>query len=247
MKNIYIQYLVLVGLFVLTLSSCQKNYYEDGGTHKAEFEGSVLDYIKQRKDIFDSLYKVIELSGLSSALTQDGVTFFAPGDASIRKAVFALNRELFNKGRDTILTLDQVNSEVWREYLSMYIYSDTYLLKDIPQIDTINLNVFPGQGFISYGGTNMNIGVNYNDVVSSNSSGESQVVKYAGYRQLFLSYIRNVGNIGTYGGMINAPVATSDIQTRNGVIHALEYRRHTFGFVTNNFVNSAYTKGIIYK
>src|SRR5690606_8412386 len=168
------------------------------------------------------------------------------GDPSIRKAVFALNEYLFMSGRDTILTLDQVDPSVWREYLSMYIYNDTYLLKDIPQLDTLNMSVFPGQGFLSYGGTNMNLGVNYDDVRAI-VNGQEQVVKYAGYRQLYISYIRNTGDIGSFGGMINAPVATSDIVTSNGVIHALEYRRHSFGFSTNNFVNSAYSKGIIYK
>lgn len=247
MKNNMLRNLFLFCLITIVLGSCNKDYYQDGGTHNPKYEGTVLDYVKERKDIFDSLYKVIKLSGLESTLDQEGVTFFAPGDASIRKAVFALNRELFNRGRDTILTLDQVDPSVWAEYLSMYIYNDTYLLKDIPQVDTINLNVFPGQGFISQGGTNMNIGVNYNDVLSTNSNGDVQIVKYAGYRQLFLSYIRNVGNIGSWGSMVNAPVATSDLQTRNGVIHALEYRRHTFGFITSNFVNSAYSKGIIYK
>lgn len=247
MRSTIIKNLFIFCLISITFSACNDKYFEDSGTHNPKYDGSVLNYIEQRKDVFDSLYRVIKLAGLESALDQEGVTFFAPGDASIRKAVFALNRELYSRGRDTILTLDQVDPSVWKEYLSMYIFNDTYLLKDIPQIDTINLNVFSGQGFISAGGTNMNIGVNYNDVSSTNSSGETQTVKYAGYRQLFLSYIRNVGSLGSYGSMVNAPVASSDIQTRNGVIHALEYRRHTFGFVTNNFVNSAYVKGIIYK
>ena len=247
MKSNIIRNLFLLGVVTFLLGSCQKNYFEDSGTHAPKYDGTVVDYIKQRKDVFDSLYKVIQLSGLESVLNQEGVTFFAPGDASIRRSLISLNRELYERGRDTVFTLDQVHPDVWREYLSMYIFNDTYLLKDIPQIDTINLEIFPGQGFLSYGGTNMNIGVNYNDVVSKNSEGEFQTIKYGGYRQLFLAYIRSVSNIGSYGGMVNAPVASSDIQTRNGVIHALEYRRHAFGFVTSNFVNSAYTKGIIYK
>ncbi|TJZ59737.1 hypothetical protein FAZ15_12605 [Sphingobacterium olei] len=247
MKKYIIRNLFFTCLMGLILGSCQDKYFIDSGVHESHYDGTVVDYIKMRKDVFDSLYKVIQLCELESVLNQKGVTFFAPGDQSIRKAVFALNEALYLTGRDSIYTLDQVDPAVWREYLSMYIYNDTYLLKDIPQVDTLNLNIYPGQGFESYGGTNMNLGVNYNDVISEIREDEFQIVKYAGYRQLFISYIRNTGNVGSFGSMVNAPVATSDIQTSNGVIHALEYRRHTFGFVTSNFVNAAITKGIIYK
>lgn len=241
MNKKIIKYMFSMIIALLIFSSCQK-YYTDSGTHNPVYEGTVMDYIKQRKDIFDSLYKVIQLAGMENTLDRQGVTFFAPGDASIRKAIFGLNRALYNLGRDTVMTLDQVDPAVWKEYLSMYIYNGNYLLKDIPQLDTINMNVFPGQGFISVGNQNMNLGVLWNDVGSG-----GQVVKYAGYRQLYISYIFDIANTGgTTTRMINAPVATSDIQTKNGVIHALEYQRHTFGFVSDNFVNSAYSKGIKY-
>lgn len=247
MKKHTVINLFVIALMGLFLGSCQDKYFEDSGTHNPVYDGTVMDYIQERSDVFDSLNTIIKLSGLESVLNQEGVTFFAPGDPSIRKALYELNQVLYVLGKDTVLTLDQVNPDVWREYLSMYIYNDTYLLKDIPQLDTLNMNIFPGQGFVSYGGQNMNIGVNYNDVVSKNSSGQNQVVKYAGYRQLFLSYILDISNIGSFGSIINAPVASSDIRTSNGVIHALEYRRHSFGFSSNNFINSAYSKGIIYK
>lgn len=232
-----------IGLLVL---SCKDNYFIDSGLHKAKYEGSVLDYIKMRKDVFDSLHTVIKLAGLESVLEQDGVTFFAPGDPSIRKVMYGLNEYLHLVGRDTLFRLEQVDPAVWREYLSMYIFNNTYLLKDIPQVDTMNLNVFPGQGYVSIAGQKLNLGVNFNDVVSEIRKDEFQHVKYAGYRQLFISYIHNSSNTGANGGLVNAPVASSDIQTKNGVIHALEYRRHTFGFVTYNFISSAVNKGLIY-
>lgn len=240
MKKKILNYIFPLTIFIVIFSSCQK-YYLDSGTHDPLYDGTVIEYIKERKDIFDSLYKIIQLSGLESTLDRDGVTFFAPGDASIRKTIWGLNSYLHLLGRDTVYTLDQVDPEVWKEYLSMYIFNNTYLLKDIPQLDTNNMHIYPGQGFLSIGNQNMNIGVLYNDVES-----DDQVVNYAGYRQLYLSYIVDVSNIEGVGGMVNAPVATSDIQTNNGVIHALEYRRHSFGFVTDNFINSAYSKGINY-
>jgi len=229
------------------LTSCQNQYFEDSGIHDPFYGGTIMDFVKGRPDIFDSLYRVIQLSGLESELNKENVTFFAPGDASIRQSIYMLNQLLYELGQDTVMTMDQVDPAIWREYLSMYIYGDVYLLKDIPQIDTLNMNIYPGQGFESLGGHSMNLGVNYNDVVSENANGQEQRVKYAGYRQLFISYVRDVSNIGQFGAMVNSPVATSDIRTLNGVIHALEYRRHEFGFDAIDFALSAYTRGIIYK
>lgn len=239
-KNIF-KHILSITLIVLMFSSCKK-YYLDSGQHEQVYDGTVMDYIKLRKDVFDSLYKVIQLADMEGTLNREGVTFFAPGDASIRKTIFELNDYLYSIGRDTIYTLDQVDSSVWKEYLSMYIYNNTYTLRDIPQLDTLNMNVFPGQGFISVGNQNMNIGVIHNHV----STSDGQVIEYAGYRQLFLSYLLDVSNTGGYGSMVNAPVATSDIRAKNGVIHALEYRRHAFGFIASNFISSAYSKGIKY-
>lgn|SRR5690606_4684908 len=239
-KNIF-KHIFSITLIVIMFSSCKK-YYMDSGTHDKVYEGSVMDYIKERKDIFDSLYKVIQLADMEGTLNRDGVTFFAPGDASIRKTIFELNDYLHSIGRDTVYTLDQVDPSVWKEYLSMYIYNNTYTLRDIPQLDTLNMNIFPGQGFVSVGNQNMNIGVIYNHVATN----DGQVIEYAGYRQLYISYLLDVSNTGGFGSMINAPVATSDILTNNGVIHALEYRRHAFGFIASRFINSAYSKGIKY-
>ena len=56
----------------------------------------------------------------------------------------------------------------------------------------------------------MNVGVVYFD------AGE---VQYAGYRQLYYSYMSNLAN--QEESMINVAVASSDIQPNNGVVHVL--------------------------
>lgn len=234
----------ICGFFIIGLivSSCKKDSYLDSGTFAPVYDGTVLEYLNTRPELFDSLLKVIKLADLEDALDQDGVSFFAPPSFCIEKSVWRLNAYLYSQGRDTITDLAQVHPAVWREYLSMYILNDTYLLKDIPQLDTLNLNVFPGQGFVALGGQNMNVGVLYNDVVTKNSQGVEQVVTYGGYRQLYLSAVRGSANAGGSGYLLNAPVATSDLRTRNGVIHVLMIQRHSFGFYTPEFVASAYAR-----
>lgn len=226
-------------MVAVLFNSCHKDYFQDTGKHMPTYDGTIMDYIKSRKDVFNSLDTIIHLAGLETKLTQPDITFFAPGDPSIRKTIYALNRHLFLNGRDTVSSLTEIDGNIWKEYLSKYIFDGTFGLLDIPQIDTLNLDAFAGQSYVSISGVNMNIGVNYNNVEATNSQDQTQIVRYAGYRQLFLSLIRNSSSITVSGALINAPVATSNIRMQNGYIHALEYRRHNFGFDSFAFIQSA--------
>ena len=171
-------------------------------------------------------------------------SFFAAPDYTIQRSVNALNKFLYDNGKDTVVRLEQIHPDIWKSYLSLYIFNKVLFLKDVPQIDTLNMNVYPGQGFATVANQNMNLGVLYNDVKSSGSGG-SQVVKYAGYRQLYISYINNLSDLQALGAMINAPVATSNIKTNNGVVHVLNLNKHNFGFDTFKFISSVYIKGLV--
>ena len=226
--------LVLSLLSLIIIWSCSDDdYLISTGIHEAQFEGTIFDYLNSKPIHFDSVTKIIELAGMEEVFNEDTITFFAPSNPSIIQSVRALNANLYSRGQDTVSDLNQVSPEVWRELLSLYIVEGEYLLKDIPQLDTINLDAFSGQGFISYGGRPMNVGVVYFD------AGE---VQYAGYRQLYYSYMSNLAN--QEESMINVAVASSDIQPNNGVVHVLRYVNHPFGFRENIFVTRALAEGI---
>src|SRR5690606_32510899 len=112
-KNIF-KHILSITLIVLMFSSCKK-YYLDSGQHEQVYDGTVMDYIRLRTDALDSLYQVIQLAHMEGTLDREGVTFFAPADASTRDTVFELNDYLSSIGRDTIYTLDQVDSSPWTE------------------------------------------------------------------------------------------------------------------------------------
>lgn len=216
------------------LGSCTKEYYVDGGVHTAKYDGTIAQFLKSRPELFDTLVKVVSLTKYANLLADPNsdITFFAATNQSIAKSVTQLNRQLFLRGQDTVLDVRQIKPIVWEKYLGQYIYEDKFLLKDYPQIDTANLLVYPGQGYISISGIAMNIGTFYNDVKSKNNAGVEQIIKYAGYRQVLIDF--------------NNPVATSDIQPVNGVVHVLNFSKHTFGFYSYDFSNSAINSGIIY-
>lgn len=247
MKNKKIALIFTVVVLFLA-SACNKEYYVDTGVLTPNYNGTILQYLKSKPAMFDTTVRVIALAGMEDVLDKEKVTFFAPTSSSIYKSVKALNAFLIQNGRDTVKELSQIKREVWRKTLSQYIFKGTNQLKDYPQLDTLAYTAFPGQSYASYGdnGRIMNIGVIFNDAVGGSTS-----IKYAGYRQLFLSYIKDFTK--PQQSLVNIPVATSDIIPTNGIIHVLRQatlsgsilvNKHNFGFVNNIFINDVLASGI---
>ncbi|MDR3220176.1 MAG: fasciclin domain-containing protein [Dysgonamonadaceae bacterium] len=210
----------LVGflLAIIFLSGCtDDSYLVDGGKANPYYDGNILSFLKSRPDYFKDLVEIINLADMENILEDETITFFAPTDWSIRSSFDFLNNVWYRSGHDSIKSFSQIDPDVWKEFLSMYIVKDKYLLKDIPQIDTTAIAAYPGQAYLSYGDLPMNMGVVYKD---------ANGVKYAGERQIIYSYVYDI----TVGDMKNAYVATSDIQPVNGVIHVIRFTDHTFGF-----------------
>ncbi|WP_312789965.1 fasciclin domain-containing protein [Sphingobacterium sp.] len=251
MKNIF-KYTFLLLMAVSLFSACKKEDYIDTGIHEAKFNGTIWNYLESRPDLFDTLMVALKVAKLDDVLKNDDVTFFAPPDPCILKSVWILNQQLFRSGQDSITKLEQVRPEVWRKYLSRYIFKGKYVAKDYRQIDTLNLAAFSGGVYKNIAGDDMNIGVLYNDVISKNeSSGGTQVIKYAGYRQLYLNFPYTFSVPEELQDFlvpyITAPVATSDIQPTNGVLHVLQFSKHSFGFQSYSFANEAFLLGVLPK
>lgn len=237
-------------LLLLVLNSCSKSNYKDGGVIDPKFPGTTMEYLKAKPENFDSLTKIIKLAGLEDVLQNEQVTFFAPPDPTIKLTIRLMNVILDRSGRDTIYKMEQIKPEVWKKALSYYIFKQKKGMNDYPQVDFANIPVFPGQPYTSWAGKIMNIGVNY---------GDADGVEYAGSRMLYLSYIQSESD--PRSGWISSMVATSNIDTKNGYIHALRYAitgsiissdallnldiaTHFFGFDPIEFVNDAVDKGI---
>ncbi|WP_039054360.1 fasciclin domain-containing protein [Sphingobacterium sp. T2] len=231
--NIKLLFLAFMSIGI-AMSSCKQDYYMDGGVHNPNYDGTILQFLKSRPELFDTLVKIIDMSEYASLLNDPNakITFFAPTNQSIVKSMGVLNRQLYSNGHDTLLDVRQVSPAVWNKYLARYIFNDKYLLKDFPQIDTNNMLAYPGQGYLSIKGDPINIGTFYNDVITRNNAGVEQIVKYAGYRQIVVAY--------------SNPVATSDIQPVNGAVHVLQFQKHSFGFSSFDFATDAINYGFTY-
>lgn len=225
MKSLYKKVLFLLTVVILSYSCSKDDYYIDGGRHTAQFDGNALQYLEAKSREFDTIATIIKLAGLEDMFQNDTITFFAPRDENIKDLIGnvdkenSVNNNLYFLGRDTIKTLADVDSVIWRKYLMRYVFRGKRQLKDYPQIDFDIQNVYPGENYASYDGSSVsNIGVVFNDAGG---------VKYAGYRKLYISYIPN---LSAPTNRIIVPVASSDIEPTNAIIHALDYTKAPFGF-----------------
>lgn len=237
----YISILILVAACGIAFQSCQKQkYYYDTGLAKGKYDGTVLQYLQNNQyHMFDSLTKVIKLAGMEDVFQNDSITFFAMADTAIRYSVQMLNSYLVSQGKDTVSDLSQLSQAFWKQELSLYIFDGVHRLNDYPQIDFNNLVVYSGGYYKSYGGKIMNIGVVYNSVGG---------VQYQGYRQLYLNYFS--GDVPPSTFIYTVPVASSDINPTNGIVHALQFTNPAdgstqyFGFNWVDFVNQAIAIGL---
>ncbi|WP_333626905.1 hypothetical protein [Sphingobacterium siyangense] len=231
-------FMMIVAL-LCSLASCkQDEYYEDGGLAQAKFNGSIMAYLDSKPREFDTIAQIIRLAGLEEDFKTKEFTFFAPRDENIKTLIgqakgttvddiYSVNGRLYTFGRDTIKTLADVDSTIWRKYLLRYMFTGKRKLMDYPQIDFDLLNVYKGQNYTALGNTVSNIGVVYNDAINDADPNNVTRLKYMGYRQLYISYIPDVSRPSVW---ISCPIASSDIQPDNGVVHVIDYTRSRFGF-----------------
>lgn len=214
-------------------SGCQGDYLKDGGTTSPYYDGTVMQYLESRPDLFADLVSVIKNTQWESVLSDpdEEITFFAPTDFSIERSVDYLNKYLYeNQGMDKITSLNQVKSEVWEDMISMYVIKGKYRLNDIAQIDTTALSTYPGQTNQTYDKKyKMTMGVCY---------GDANGIKYAGYRQVMYAYPEG-------GESVYAYVSSCNIEPDNGIVHVLRLD-HYLGFMRSMFYSKAYEAGIMY-
>lgn len=211
---------IICVLFPLILASCAKDeYYRDGGKANPNFEGSMMEYLDSKPGEFDTIAQIVRLAGLEDMFQNEDITFFAPSDQDIKlligyvtpgESYLNLNNELYRLNKDTVEVLADVDSLIWKKYLQRHIFRGSNFLKDYPQVDYELKQIYPGENYYSLSNAVLNIGVVYHDANN---------VKYAGYRQLSISYIPDVSN--PTDSWITVGVSSSDIKPINGVVHTL--------------------------
>lgn len=224
MKRLHL--IVAVLITTLLLNACKKDYYVDGGLADPHYNGSIYDYLVNTPYWFDTISYIIDRAGMKEILQRDTVTFFSPTDDAVKVVMNALNEYRYYNVQDSV-HLQDIDPEVWKHFLSMYILKGKYLAKQFARVDPVNVYAYPGINYVMDGGYVLNIGLiyqNYNNVEA------------VGPRIIRLTDITyDPQNFQNNPSII---VATSDIQPKNGVLHVLN-NNHVFGFRGGTFIRLA--------
>lgn len=240
--------MMICAALLLLLNACKRDeYYIDGGRANPDYQGSMLQYLKDKKVPFDTVAQIVKLAGMEDQFSKEDFTFFAFDDDVIKRTIgdihtndrnknprlLSLNQMLYEAGKDTVKTLDQISPQIWRKYLQRYMFKGVNALKDYPQIDMDLKSIYPGALHYDYNNDVSNIGVVYN---SANG------IKYIGYRQLVFSYIPDISKPND--NWYISYVASSDIKPTNGMVHSLRYQGSYLGFSLYEFFNDVYNTGL---
>ncbi|WP_343307734.1 fasciclin domain-containing protein [Chitinophaga niabensis] len=225
MKKIF-QWPLVFLCFVMLTQSCKKDYYVDGGKANPYYNGTIYDYLSEKKLYFDTIKQIVDLAGLKDMMTSDTITFFAPTDEVIRVAMNSLNASRYANMKDSVKMSD-LGPEVWRKFLSMYIMKGKRVAGTFPRVNPENISAFPGINYIMLDGYILNIGLDY---TSYNG------VEAVGPRILTVTDI--TFDPTNFRNNPRVRVVSSDIQPKNGVIHALSIS-HAFGFRGGEFTRIA--------
>lgn len=210
----------------LLLNACRKDYYVDGGLADPHYNGSIYDYLVNTPYWFDTVSYIIDRAGMKEMLQRENVTFFSPTDDAVKVVMNALNEYRYYNVQDSV-HLEDIDPEVWKHFLSMYVLKGKYLAKQFARVDPVNVYAYPGINYVMDGGYVLNIGLIYQNYNNVEAVGP-RIIRLTDITYDPQNFQNNPSTI----------VATSDIQPTNGVLHVLN-NNHVFGFRGGTFIRLA--------
>jgi len=181
----------------------------------SSFGGTIYDYLHAHPADFNYMLYVLDKAGLTTMLQQDTLTFFMPTDNSLMAAMDEYNAYRQVQGK-TPVTFNNIDSSSWRSILEPYLIRGELQLNDFTGQDGLMMTTLARRPM-------------HGELIKHNASG----VKESGSETVEFSYPN--GSRFTID-WISAYVSTSNIKTKNGIIHILE-NRHVLGF--NYFIYKA--------
>lgn len=204
----------MVFLVVVLGSSCTKYDYIDGGLAKGEHDCTMWEYFHTDSYDWDSTILMIEHAGLKSLFDGTGeykeITFFGLTNLSIRAYMLEYNKELEEDDPEYLHRVTDISSAKCKEILEKLIVPKRVMSQDIPR----GRRVRRGSEYLETDGTTLSCirGTLFLWTVRDAWQGVEDV----GAISLNIAS-HNVENAN------NEVVASTNIQTTNGVVQALNY------------------------
>lgn len=199
-----------------TLLACTKQEVINTGISSPYFEGNMMDYLKSDNYNWELTVQMIEQANLTDLFegrvdTLPEITFFAPPSYSILRFIYeSLNNEDPN---NIYQSVKNIPPELCREYILKHVVKGKYLKEDI-----VYRNMsYPINDEKQDGGTWLEC-LGHNRIIAY-----LERMPYEGVPNSGPIYLRLYSP--TYG---TVPMASPNIQPKNGVVHALNYS-YNFG------------------
>lgn len=211
-----IKYIIII-MVLFALGACETNYGTiNTGLAKGKFDGNMYEYFQANHYDWDSLVLMIDRAGLKDVFTgeREGfekITFFGPANHTIRLWMYKSEQYWDPDLGDMVVVkeayyrVDEIPVEVCRRLVMEHVVKGVYMRDDIPE------------GIIAEGGEReggtMLTGVEGNSFWIYSYRGQYQGIQ--GQGAVSLKLISEIGQ--------EIKVASSNIESDNGVVHSLHY------------------------
>ena len=179
---------------VILVSACTTDWnFTNTGLANEQFEGNTYEYLASQPGDWDSVRLIIDRAGRASEFATGNFTFFGPTNHSIRRWMIA----------NSIATIRDIPVERCRQLLDAHLLDQQLLRDDIPEGEFINSEWRGGKEYTFRSGRAIAIYRVLGSYMNIPKAGAAEI------------YLRRDGTVTS--------VASSNIRTTNGVVHALEY------------------------
>jgi len=206
-----IKLMAIAGLLMMV--SCKKTYFADGGTTvnvSGELGVSTMDYLQRESKSFDTLARLIKISGLESAINAKGNTFLAPRDYSIHN-FFKLLYPDATKMPKTLEDLSQTDKDYISAALKNYI---------IPNQQIVRSGLTTAYSYATtLGGAKARFNITNSDYLGNVNMGAK-----------YIQFSLNKAPAGSPEVYQSVQVVSADLKSTNGIVHVLASETHIFGF-----------------
>ena len=204
--------LIALNMCLACLACTTKQEVIDGGVSSPYYDGSIMEYLRSDPEQWGYTVQMIERAELTNLFegevdTIQAITFFAPPS-------FAVYRYLMDCKYDGVSevryeSIEEMPVELCRELILKHVVVGKYLKEDI-RFRNMDYGIYAAE---QDGGTAFTC-MGENRVIAYLERNTYKGIPEAGAIEMFLYSV-------TVGKMI--PLATPNIQPKNGVVHALNY------------------------
>jgi hypothetical protein len=203
----------IVLISALFVVGCKDEYFSDHLQpvgQSGELGVTTMQYLQNNPSTFDTLTRLIKLTGLESAVNEKGSTFMAPRDYSIHNYFKLLYPDPANMPA-TLDALPQLEKDKIAEIIKDYI---------IPKQEIVSRGLATTYSYVvTAGGKKARFNVVTTDYLGNVNMGAK-----------YVNFSLNIAPPADKEQYESVSVATANLRSTNGVLHVLASDAHIFGF-----------------